>query len=273
MVQPSLLDTRYDVADFQFFAGFGWGDGGVDGKPVKMIEALGVGPFGEGVLSLFHEFFLEIGDALAAVGVTRRHDAALAGVVAKEFDGADLEGLRKPSRRRRRLRGLRKRPRRQSVPNWRENGGARFQWPIRETSLATACRLARLRMVGAESFTVVREAFDGFVAHGDGESKEIAQPFSEGGQVVQWKLRGGLVFLPEADFADLGVELRAQVMDAGGSFSVYDFSVGVVNGEDAVVFQDTAGGEAGGFDGETVESLDGKDLDATELQYCGDLIR
>ena len=129
-----------------------------------------------------------------------------------------------------------------------------------------------------KGFTVVGKAFHRFMLQDNRKAEKIAQPFSRGGQIIQLKLLRRLAIGPEADFPEFRVERRAQFVDAGRAFAVHDFSVRIINCENAVVLQNAAGGKAGGFERNTVERLDREYNDSAELhpgrkQYCNRSLR
>ena len=83
--------SHQHVPHAQALSGFAFGDRGVHREAVEMIKPLNVGPLRQVLPAQLHKFLLKAGDRFSVFRIAGRDDTTLAGVVAEEFDGADVE--------------------------------------------------------------------------------------------------------------------------------------------------------------------------------------
>ena len=92
-LDENVSSTLERIADSQLLSRFGRRNGSVHSKTVEMIESPRVGPLWQVRLAQLHECLLEVRDGLAALGIARRDDTALAGIVARKIHRANAKGL------------------------------------------------------------------------------------------------------------------------------------------------------------------------------------
>jgi len=228
-----------------------------------MIEALRVRPFGKKLFAQFHESLLKIRDGLAAVGIARGHDTALAGVVAKKSHRADLKRFKFAGRTEKPVFAKR-------IITMQFKIGAKttadtlqrqFGKPFLDFAQAGVARDGR-----AKRLVVVGKALLRLVAQRDGKPEKIAQPFLHVFRRFKIKLRSRrFAILPELNFPDPGVVFAAQLMHARRALAVDDFAVPVIDCIAAVVRQNATGCDLCLPDEQAIQRFNWKNLNLAEM--------